>query len=205
MHERQAVIFGGLIAGLAVTAFGAAAIYSGAVPAPLARGFSTDAPPKSSEVAAPCPAAGSLPVVYTSIQLTVLNGTTRSGLAGTAAAELTARGFTVASTGNYPTPVLQTARIMFGHDGLAAAYTVAAQFDKPVLALDAREGAGVDVAVGSLFTTLVATDKILLTPGAPLVGYAGCLPIDKITPAPEPTPDASDTSGATDAATPATG
>lgn len=186
-HERQAVIFGGLIAGLAVVALFSSAVYTGSIPGPFNRGFSTEAPQISSDAPAPCPPEGALPVPYGSIQLNVLNGTKTAGLAGTSASDLTTRGFAVLSTGNYATPVPQTARIMFGANGLAAAYTVAAQFDKPLLVLDTREDGTVDVAVGAQYVSLVATDKLTLAPDAPLTPYAGCVSISKITPVPAPT------------------
>lgn len=202
-HERQAVVFGALIATLAVVALVSSAIYTGTLEAPFARGFSTEAPQISSDAPAPCPPDGALPVAYANVQLNVLNGTKTAGLAGTSSAELTTRGFTVLSTGNYAKPVPQTARIMFGATGLAAAYTVAAQFDKPLLVLDTREDATVDVAVGALYVSLVATDKVALAPDVPLTPYAGCVAIGKITPVPGPTataetdaPDAGDASAA---------
>jgi hypothetical protein len=187
-RERQALIFGTLIAGLAVTAFVAAAIYSGTIPAPFARGFSTAPPPAGSDSPVPCPATGSLPVTYSAVTVTVMNGTKRPGLAATGAAELSGRGFTVAATGNYTGAVEGSARIVFGVSGLAAAYTVAAQFDKPELVLDARQEPTVDVVLGAQYTALLATTAVTLAPDVPLVGVAGCVPVDEITPAPVPTP-----------------
>jgi LytR cell envelope-related transcriptional attenuator len=201
-RERQAVIFGGLIAGLAVSAFLAAAIYSGTITPPFARGFSSDAPKVAIDSPVPCPPKDTKPLAYKDVQVNVLNATKTSGLAGATATNLTARGFTVLGTGNYPTAVPDSARIMFGANGLVAAYTVAAQFDKPSLVLDARTDATVDIAVGDLFTSLLAPDKVTVSPDAPLQAYAGCVPIASITPAPAPT--ANTNAGGDGANTPAT-
>ncbi len=202
-RERQALIFGGLIAGLAVAAFIASAIFTGTINPPFARGFSSDAPKVATDAPVPCPPKGAKPMAYKDVQVNVLNATKTAGLAGATATNLTARGFTVLGTGNYPSTVPDSVRIMFGANGLVAAYTVSAQFDKPSLVLDARTDATVDIAVGDLFTSLLAPDKVTVTPGSPLAAYAGCVPIASITPAPAPSADTN--SGADGATAPATG
>ncbi|WP_448631846.1 hypothetical protein [Cellulomonas soli] len=80
MHERQAVVFGVLLAGLAVAGVGAAAVYTDTINLGVFdRGFSSPAPTATTADQAVCPPAGALPVSYDQITVTVLNG---SGAAG---------------------------------------------------------------------------------------------------------------------------
>lgn len=195
MHERQAVIFGVLLAGLALAGLGATAVYTGTLGVPfLARGFSTPAPDAGAS-AAPCPPVGAAPVPYAQVTVNVFNGAKVPGLAGQTAAALTERGFVVGTTANSSEKVTGTARLTFGAAGVAAAYTLAAQLDKPVLVLDARADATVDITVGSGYGGLVSADVIALDPAVPFAATAGCVPITEITLAPAP---ATTTDAATD-------
>jgi LytR cell envelope-related transcriptional attenuator len=195
MHERQAVIFGVLLAALALAGLGALAVYTGTLGVPfLARGFSTPAP-AAGITAPPCPPEGAAPVPYAQITVNVLNGSKVPGLAAQTAAALTDRGFVVAKTANSPESVTGTARLVFGAAGVAGAYTLAAQLDKPALALDARADATVDITVGTGYVGLVSADAIKLDPTVPFAAPAGCVPISQITLAPAP---AKTTDGATD-------
>lgn len=188
MHERQAVIFGVLLAGLAVAGLGATAVYTGNVSLPfVARGFST-APPPPVPDPDPCPPAGALPLAYNQVTVTVLNSTSRVGLAGGAAAELTQRGFVVAGSGNTQPAFDGVARISFGVAGAAAAYTLAAQLEGEDLHLVAREDPSVDMTLGTQFAELTPADQVVLDPSVPLVAPEGCVPLDQAaveTPTPE--------------------
>ncbi|MGV8978880.1 MAG: LytR C-terminal domain-containing protein [Cellulomonas sp.] len=180
MHERQAVIFGVLLAGLAVSGLVAAAVYTGTLSVPfLARGFSSP-PPEAGVTAPPCPPEGAAPVPYAQVTVNVYNGAKVVGLAAQTATALTARGFVVATTANSSEAVTGSARITFGAAGAAAGYTLAAQLDKPVLVLDARADATVDITVGSGYTGLVSADMITLDPAVPFAAPAGCVPISQI-------------------------
>lgn len=194
-HERQAVVFGGLVAGLAVVGLGAAAVYSDAVDAPmLDRDFVTpvvtetgpDLPPP------PCPPDGAVPLAYSAVSVAVLNGSTRAGLAGITANDLAGRGFEIASTGNYPSDPGVPAELLFGEAGVAAAYTLAAQLEDAVLVLDTREDASVDLVLGEEFGGLAPAETVELDPEAPLVGVAGCVALEDAVadavPGPSPTP-----------------
>lgn len=190
-HERQAVVFGTLVAAMALAGLGAAAVYSNALDVPfLDRAFSTPPPEASDEPAPPpCPPEGTLPVAYAQIQVQVLNGAGQQGLAGTVATDLTNRGFGVSGAGNYPASYAGVAQISFGQSGLASAYTLAAHVDGAVLVLDQRADAGVDIVLGQSFTTLLDPTTVVLDPAAPLVGPAGCVPLDEaiVDAAPAPT------------------
>lgn len=190
-HERQAVIFGVLLAALAAAGLGSAAIYSGTIDAPFARGFTEpEGPPTQAGPKFPCPAADALPVAYSSIAVSVFNSTDRAGLAATAGAELTARGFVVEETGNSNRTVTGTALIIFGTPGIAAAYTLAAHVDSPLLMLDGRSDATVDLIVGEQYEALLDAATVVLDPALPLAARPGCLPLDEIVVTPEPTASA---------------
>lgn len=186
MHERQAVIFGVLLAALAVAGLGAAAVYTGTLGVPsLSRGFSSPAP-AAGVTAPPCPPEGAAPVPYAQVTVNVFNGAKVLGLAAQTATALTSRGFAVATTANSSETVTGTARIRFGAAGVAAAYTLAAQLSKAVLVLDARADATVDITVGTGYTGLIAADAITLDPAVPFAAPTGCLPISQITLPPPP-------------------
>ena len=181
MHERQAVIFGVLLAALALAGLGAAAIFTGSLSLPFfARDFAKVPTPTASQDPYPCPPAGALPVAANQITVKVFNATTRVGLAGATGAALTERGFIVASAENATATYDGTARIIFGVTGVAQAYTLAAHIDGAVLVLDPRADASLDVALGAEFAELKPLDTVTLDPAAPLVAPAGCTPFDEV-------------------------
>lgn len=198
-HERQAVIFGSLIAFLALAGLGATAVYTGAMEVSfLERDFTTPEPEDTGPAFAPppCLAEDTLPVDPATTQIRVLNGTSRPGLAGATDTELKARGFVTIEVGNFrPTGVQGTARIRFGELGVAAAYTVAAHVADPVFVLDRRTDATVDIIIGEDWNALVAVEEVQLAPTEPLANPTGCIPLDqalaKAQPAPSPSPSPS--------------
>lgn len=191
-RERQAVVFGSLVAGLAVVGLGAVASYTGAVELPfLEREFASPPPAAVADAApAPCPAEGALPVAYSEVQVNVLNGADVPGLAGQTVEQLTARGFTTLTADNYPTTVGGTGQVLFGAQGVAAAYTLAAHLNEPILVLDLREDATVDLVLGTEFTALAPAEAVPLDPEVPLEGTPTCLPLEEAltsaVPAPAP-------------------
>ncbi len=199
MHERQAGIFGLLLAGLAVAGIGSAAVFSGAVDLPfLARDFSTASPTPGVGSIVPCPPTGALPVAVGEVTVNVYNGSNASGLAGSTATALTERGFAVATVANATLRLGDAARLSFGASGVAAAYTLAAHLEDPVMVLDERQDATVDLIVGERFNDLVPADEVTLDPALELVGAAGCRPIDEVVPAPAPSVASSSEPGAED-------
>lgn len=188
MHERQAVIFGVLMAFLALAFATAAAIYTGNLELPWAKKDFLVAPtPTITRIPAPCPPVGALPVAANQITVNVYNGAGITGLAGTTAATLTERGFVVATTANAISSYTGTARISFGYAGVAQAYTIAAQIDDAELLIDGRVDASVDVTLGEAFLALRAAENVTLDPAVPLVGAPGCVPFESLAPAPTPT------------------
>jgi hypothetical protein len=180
VHERQAVVFGVLLAGLAVVGLAAAAVYTGSIDAPfLSRGFDAEPTPTHTVDPYPCPPKGAKPVAYKSVVVNVYNTTDRAGLAGATAAEFEQRGFKNGKTGN-ASPYSGVAVVVFGTQGIAAGYTVAAQVPGSVLRLDARKGAAVDVLIGDAWSDLAAVDDVDLDPTAAIPTPATCTPLDEL-------------------------
>ncbi|QAY71767.1 LytR family transcriptional regulator [Xylanimonas protaetiae] len=189
-HERQAVVYGVLVAVLAVVGLGALAIFTGAVDAPFARGFTPSDP--EDPFTPPClPAVegqpdGALPLAYGDVHVNILNATGPDGVAGIAAANRTVlfqRGFAINSVGNH-TPMLNHSELRFGEQGIVAAYTLALQFPRMRLVMDAREDATVDLLVGLNFDRPLDQDAVST---GPLTNMDGCKPAAEITKLPAPT------------------
>ncbi len=192
-RERQAVVFGVLLGGLAVAALGAGAVYTGNLSLPfLDRDFTSPEPTGLAAEDSPCPPEGATPVPYGEVSVSVFNATSRSGLAGDTADALAARGFVIAAEGNASAAgyaaYADTALIQFGTQGVAAAYTLAAQFDSPQLVLDDREDASVDVVVGATYNALVAATDVVLAADQPFAVPEGCVALDRVRAVPRPTP-----------------
>lgn len=199
MHERQAVVFGLLIAALAVVGLGALAIYTGAIDAPFDRPLSSpDVTDDLEDVAFPCLPDGTLPVAAVDVQVRVYNASGTDEPLGRLNQEvLTARGFTVVETGNAPDAdgdgkpdTVTRTQIHFGAAGLAQAYTLEAHYPDPGLVLDAREDATVSLYVGSDFEDVVDNELVGLSGELPMESRAGCTPIEQITPRALPVPPA---------------
>ncbi|MEV7974010.1 LytR C-terminal domain-containing protein [Cellulomonas sp. NPDC089187] len=194
VRERQAVIFGVMLGAMAVSAVGAAAVYSGNLSLPfLSQPISSPAPTGLAAANSPCPPEGAVPIGYGEITVNVFNGTSRPGLAGETARSLSGRGFLIgveanASSRGYSGSQEGTALIQFGAQGAAQAYTVAAQFDSPRLVLDDRQDASVDVVVGTAYNALVAAGDVVLAPGEPFASPEGCIPMDQVDPVAQPVP-----------------
>ena len=188
VHERQAVVFGLLVAFLAVTGIGALAVSTGAVEPPFDRTFST---PKVEDalagVKAPCLQEGALPIPYGEVQVRVLNASGKGGLAAANKQILEKRGFTIASVGDLKDAAGKnqeqaSTQISFGATGIAQAYTLAAHYDDAVLVLDDRADATVDLVLGENFVNLVDEELVQIDPAVPLTSPAGCVAIETITP-----------------------
>lgn len=185
-HERQTVIFGVLIAALAVAGLGGVAAYTGNLSLPGSSDFVSKEPegvPVTWDE--PCVPADKKPAGRAKIKVTVLNGTTRAALAVTVAEELADRGFAVEGTGNDARTPRQTL-VTSGPSGLVQAYTVLARFPGARLVLDDRPGKSVDVTLGAEFTSITPEDEVALDPKTPLTSVAGCVDPAQITPQPAP-------------------
>lgn len=101
-----------------------------------------------------CPEPGAVPAAPDQVSVTVLNGTGRSGLAGSVTEELADRGYATGEAGNTRT-ASGAAIIVHGPSGYLAAQSVRAQVGEAELRLDGREGADVDLLLGDGFGGLV--------------------------------------------------
>lgn len=186
-HERQAVIFGLLIALLAATGVVGLAVYTGAFSFPGSAEFVAKAEEPGTAFAAPqpCVPSGSVPVGRKKIKVTVLNGSDRAGLAGVVGDLLTDEGFTVEGTGNDTRRPTQPV-ISFGAKGITRAYTLLAYLPDSRLVLDNRTGGSVDLTVTAEFAGLVPSEQITLDPEIPLESVPDCVELDDVTPQPAP-------------------
>lgn len=95
------------------------------------------------------------------VQVRVYNSTDRSGLAGTVSKALTARHFTVATTGNDPIRdkrnVQGVGEIRYGSAGAQQAVLLSFQIPGIKLVKDTRTDAAVDLAIGPKFQKLATT------------------------------------------------
>jgi hypothetical protein len=192
VHERQAVVFGVLLASLALAGLGAAAVYTDTLSVPfLARDFSTPEPTAGSTVIAPCPPVGTMPIAATSVTVNVYNGSGRAGLAGRTLADLVARGFVAGATGNSPEPVRGAGRISYGTAGVAAAYALRDHVPTAELVLDQRADGTVDFAVGEGFDGLVDLEELVpVDLAVPIPSPTACVALDTLTPVPVVVPTA---------------
>ncbi|GAB2460424.1 LytR C-terminal domain-containing protein [Xylanimonas ulmi] len=197
-HERQAVIFGVLVALLLLVGLGALAVYTGAIDAPFARDFTTAA--ASDDATAPCLPAiedqpdGALPVPASEVHVRILNASGATGIAKANQTVLEKRGFIIDSVGNYATTLARN-ELRFGAQGIVAAYTLAAHFPQIRLVLDAREDATVDLLVGEKYDEPLGVDDVTLASDTPLTNMAGCKPADQLTPLPAPSPEEAEDAG----------
>jgi hypothetical protein len=181
MHERQAVIFGVLLAFLALAFVTSAAVYTGNLKMPFfSRAFTSKPTPSATHDPQPCPPSGSLPVAAASITVNVYNGTTTPGLAKSTGDALSSLGFAIKTETNAIASYAGTARISFGIKGIAQAYTLAAYVDHAAFQLDTRQDASVDITVGGQFLSLKSSSTVKLDPNTPFAAPAGCVPYDQI-------------------------
>jgi hypothetical protein len=186
-HERQAVVFGLLIAFLAVVGLGALAVYTGAVNSPIGQPIASPDAEVEPEGPVPClpkvkgDAAGAVPVAYSKIRVRVFNASETTGLAAAHAEVLGDRGFDVIDTGNLDHHITES-ELRFGVKGIRAAYTLAAQYPEMRLVLDDRPGIAVDLAVGTEWERPLAEEDVPIQADKPLENRPGCVPAKEITP-----------------------
>lgn len=190
-HERQAVVFGLLIAFLLLAGLAAAAMYSGAISSPFSRPIYT--PVAEAPQPEPClpqvkgQPDGALPVPYSKVKVRVYNAADGSSpLASANEDELSDRGFDIVDTGNWLEKLGQS-EVRFGTKGITRAYTLAAQYPDVRLVLDDRKGATVDLLVGEEYSPPLNQDDVLLDAETPMKDVEGCVPASEITPIPQVT------------------
>lgn len=174
VQQRQTVIFGGLVSALLVIAIVAAAVWSGMLPVPFAREFSTA--PGDADRSTPCPPADATTSPPNEITVNVLNGTNVSGLAASTASALVTTGVVVNREGNFTGGYEGTAQVFAGSLGLTAAYTLAAMLPEADVVLDTTNTTEtVDLVLGTEFTALAPADQIRpVEPGTAITPPEGC-------------------------------
>lgn len=181
-HARQSVVFGVLIALMALAGLSAAAVGSGLVTSPLKIGFSSASVPSDKAVVEPCLVKGKeKPVAYSKIKINVYNASTRKGLAASTSKVLQERGFAVLEMSNTKDNV-NNVQIRFGAKGVGRAYTLAAQFKSAILQYDARTDSTLDLTVGEAFEGLLDAKAVSLKSGKAMTNAAGCKPVTELTP-----------------------
>lgn len=193
-RERQVLLFGVLVAGIALIGIFFAGVYKGDVSGPFSEPFVTPPSVFETEVNIPCPPTDALPLAPTEVALRVFNGTERGGLAGTTADDLEGRGFVTVGAANWSQDYSGTTRIIYGEKGLLSAYTLSTYFTDFELVLDTRDSAVLDLVLGSDYVqgeSLRAQDAPALDPETPLVRPQQCVPLDLVVaePAPRTIPD----------------
>jgi hypothetical protein len=183
-HERQAVVFGLLIAALAVVGVGALGVFTGAIKSPISRAIASPSPTDSAlttDVA--CLAKGTKPVAYKNVTVRVYNASDKPGIATATANALHQRGFELGTVGNSTVAVVAP-RIVFGHKGLAQAYTLAAQVPDARLTLDSRKDSVVDLVLGTGYSSLTPQKSVHLSAKKAMPSAAGCVALGTIKPLP---------------------
>lgn len=180
------MVFGVLIAFLVIIGLGAAAVYSGTITTPFAEPIKSPSPPTANMEPACLPesADGTLPVPYEDVRVRVYNAADfRYGLAGANADALGDRGFDVRDSGDFSRLIVGVSEIRYGVNGIAQAYTLAAQFPDIELILDDRSGGVVDLVVGPDWVEPLPTDEVPLAADQPMENLPECVPADQLTPA----------------------
>ncbi|WP_371163926.1 LytR C-terminal domain-containing protein [Buchananella felis] len=182
LQRRQTMIYGALLVGMSAVGVGSFLVATGAIQGPFDVGFTGEERPYPGSVV-PCPPQDATALPYGEITVNVYNGSPLTGLATLVSSNLEGRGFTVEQYGNYieesyPGTVL----VQSGLEGVRAAYTVAQLFDEPVINVDARPGATVEIVLGKKITSMndVASPTAESTP-PPLQPARGCVPFESLT------------------------
>ncbi|WP_407320395.1 LytR C-terminal domain-containing protein [Isoptericola halotolerans] len=181
-HERQAVVFGLIIAFLVVLGLGALAIYTDTIDSPVSEPIYT--PSTAVEHMAPAclpededSPDGVLPMPYDKVRVRIFNAAdNRFALAGASEDVLSDRGFDIRDTGDFTYQVEGPSEIRYGTSGIVQAYTLAAQFDDIELILDDRGGKVVDLVIGTGWAEPLPVEEVPLAADQPLENLPGCVP-----------------------------
>ncbi|GAB4086604.1 hypothetical protein GCM10028784_32340 [Myceligenerans cantabricum] len=182
------MVFGVIIAFLAVCGIFALAMYTGSLVGPFQRDFTVVGVSQQEEVPAPClpqvegQPDGALPLPAAEIEVNSLNASEAQGVAKAFEEELVRRGFTVLELGTMPEDNrLEDSELRFGTKGIVPAYTLAAQFPSMRMVLDDRAGRKVDLLIGEKYDRPVDEEDVP-APELPLENVDNCVPADEITP-----------------------
>lgn len=184
LQQRQTVVFGLLIAALAVVAGFAWLVQTGVVDAPWKRPISMPEKIITSETME-CPPPGAYSLDLMTIEAHVFNSSNQQGLGGSVAGGLREFGVSVPEVGNWPQFLINDGQLQTGRDGLVAAYTLQQLFPTlEVMILD-REGPVVDVILGHTFGADSMRRSGDFPAGTEIVPPDACIPDEEETPAEE--------------------
>lgn len=122
-----------------------------------------------------CPDEDATPPDPEEVTVSVQNGTSRSGLAGSVGDDLTERGYEVDDPKN-TSEAEGAVTVVYGPSGYLAAQSVAAQFDDVSFRVDDRDSDTVDVLLGDEYESLSSgkkADERLADPVDPPEGCPG--------------------------------
>ena len=183
------MVFGLLVIVLGAVTFAAVAVYQGTAAGPFTASFVTPAGDFNSDTRLVCPPTNATALPNDQVVVRVLNGTKTEGLAGRVRTTLDGRSFLIVAIGNATYKYPETARIIFGEDGVHQAWSLASHFEDVELILDTREGAVVDLVLGEQFVLEDHIRPLLapeLQPDTLLAANAPCLPANLVVAEPAP-------------------
>lgn len=120
-----------------------------------------------------CPEPEAVPLEPGEVSVRVLNGTTRSGLAGEASGLLAERGYAIEDVGNTD-QASEAVTIVHGPEGYLAAQSVRVQVSGAELQMDQREGTGVDLLLGEGYSGLEEEETATAALSEPVEVPEGC-------------------------------
>lgn len=177
-QQRQTVIFGSIIAVMAILLVLGTLVWTGLLPFPINREFSQ--PPD--DTAIPCPIEGTVPQDPSTMTVVVLNGTNQTGLAGSVGTSLAASGVVVNEIGNWAGEDLNEAvRLYSSPSGVNNAYTLRAYFPDATVHVDPNlTSEVVEVVLGTGYTSMVEapSEEQFTLAMEPL---PGCVPLTEFT------------------------
>lgn len=182
IQQRQTVVFGSITTLMAVLLLVAMLVWTGVLPFPFNREFTTA--PDPNRVVIPCLPTDAEPVELQTISANVYNSTSRSGIAAEAASQLSSIGVSVGTTDNWTSQSLQeSARIQTGPSGVTAAYTLAQYIPDSVIQFNADTTNDVlTVILGAEWNGITSPEAVAeANPDGALTSREGCVPLEETT------------------------
>lgn len=195
LQQRQTVIFGSIVAALLALALFAGAIWADILPAPISVPIASPTDETPAALPQPCPPADTPPPTYEDIEADVYNSTSTAGLGATVSDSLRGHGLDVENTENEDDVYPGTALITVGPEGIPAAYALADLIPEAQIKMADRDGAGVDITLGSAFSNLTSEEELTLDPELPIPTPDECYEVDPD----DPTANQPDDHGESDA------
>ena len=155
--------------------------FTGVLPMPFNREFTASEDSQDANVV-PCLPAGTPSVEHSTITVNVYNASTRTGLAGSVAGQLTAQGVTVSEQLNWGGSDPNAPIVIYSaQNALAQAYTVARMFPNATVLLDGTTDTEVlDIVLGSSYTEMKPEGELAeMSAGQELTSPENCVVVDR--------------------------